>query len=139
MVGLTAGTPGIIAYGRTFLITASYHHRRVEVEREVVEAQLGEEPAVQGIEHTLVDSLRELAEIALIGAVVRTLCIAHQMTQRRVEADNVEVIIAACAAPHTRKQPVYELLGAFATIGTLAGKADARQDLPEMASVKHFV
>jgi len=110
MVGFTHWALGIVAHSRTILLTATLHHRRVEVERVVVKAQFGEEPTVQRIEHTLVDGLRELAKVALVGTVVRPFLVTHQMAERRVEAHNVKVIVTTCATPDSCEQTVYQLL-----------------------------
>ena len=43
--------------------------------------------------------------------MVRSFLVAHQMTERRVETYNVEVIVATRTTPDTGEQTVYQLLG----------------------------
>ena len=73
-------TFGVVSFGRSFLISLTDHHSRIEVQGVIVELQLGEEPTEQISENTLVDSLGEFVEISLVCTMVRATFPPKQVT-----------------------------------------------------------
>ena len=104
-----ARTLRVVPLDCSLLTALTDHHRGVKVKRVVVKYQLGEEPAEQLAEHTLVDGLRELVEIALVCPVVSSLLPSQKIAQGSVVANNVKVSETVCATPDTCEQAQYQL------------------------------
>jgi hypothetical protein len=87
----------------------------------------------------LISRLAEFFEIPLVCTVVGGMMPTHQVADGRVITHDVQMIKAARSTPYTREQPINQLDGGIATVGTLLGKRHHRQLILEVAIVKHFV
>ena len=99
----------IVSLDSPFLTTLTDYDRRVKVKRIVVKCQLGKEPFEQLAEHTLVDGLRELVEIALVSPVVCSTLPSQKIAQGCVITYCVKLSETACTAPNACEQSQYEL------------------------------
>ena len=127
----------VVATCSAFLRTVAGHHGGIQIERDAIDGQLTEHPAVQRVHHRLIRTLRKLVEQPHDGLEVGHALKAKKSFQDWIMPGHFTMLKAIGTTPYREHELGDELFRAIASIATGLWHPGGRKGGLETKMIEH--